>query len=162
MLFSSIKNTLQELVKLLNSISENDYNAPCDALSNASIGGHTRHIIEMFQCLIYQFDSGIINYDLRNRDFAIETQPEIAVACIEGILKNMNKSNKDLILQTTIEGSPINIPTNYFRELYYNLDHCIHHQALIKVAIFSSNCFEVDSNFGVAKSTIEYRKQCAQ
>jgi hypothetical protein len=77
-------------------------------------------------------------------------------------LANVEKQNKELVLTTFLDGKQISIPTNFFRELYYNLDHCIHHQALIKVAINLSNCIEVDENFGVAKSTIEYRKQCVQ
>jgi hypothetical protein len=41
------------------------------------------------------------------------------------------------------------------------LEHCIHHQALIKVAVLQSAIF-CEWKFGVARSTIEYRKQCAQ
>jgi hypothetical protein len=51
--------------------------------------------------------------------------------------------------------------SNYFRELLYNLEHCIHHQALIKVAILQCETVTID-NFGVDQTTIEYRNQCAQ
>jgi hypothetical protein len=54
------------------------------------------------------------------------------------------------------------IESNYQRELLYNLEHCIHHQAMIKVAIIQSSLVAIDENFGVARSTIEYKKQCAQ
>jgi hypothetical protein len=162
MIFNSLKNTLQELVSLLETISIEDYTSSCKALSNATIGEHTRHIVEMFECLLFQYDSGSINYDLRNRDFEIQTQPSSALNAIKNILENVEKQNKELVLTTFLDGKQISIPTNFFRELYYNLDHCIHHQALIKVAINLSNCIEVDENFGVAKSTIEYRKQCVQ
>ncbi len=56
----------------------------------------------------------------------------------------------------------VSIQTNYFRELLYNLEHCIHHQALIKVAVFQLENIKVTENFGIAPSTIEYKKQCAQ
>ena len=61
-----------------------------------------------------------------------------------------------------MDGEELLIQSNYERELLYNLEHCIHHQALIKVAIIQSNSVAIDENFGVARSTIEYRKQCAQ
>jgi hypothetical protein len=47
------------------------------------------------------------------------------------------------------------------RELLYNLEHCIHHQALIKVAVLESDTIFVNENFGVARSTLNIEK-CAQ
>ena len=49
MLLPSIHHSLQELNDLLAQISDADYAHPCHELSNATIGEHTRHIIEMFQ-----------------------------------------------------------------------------------------------------------------
>ena len=51
MLLSSINNNLKELIDLLHQLSNEEYSKPCPQLSNASIGEHTRHIIELFQCL---------------------------------------------------------------------------------------------------------------
>ena len=67
-----------------------------------------------------------------------------------------------MTLRQVIDGEELRIDSNYFRELLYNLEHCIHHQALIKVAILQLGHLHVNENFGVARSTIEYRKQCAQ
>jgi hypothetical protein len=59
-----------------------------------------------------------------------------------------------------INDKEIFIDSNYFRELLYNLEHCIHHQALIKVVVLQSSfTVLIDS---VASSTIEYRNRCAQ
>ena len=143
-------------------LSDDDYTRPCSGLSGSTIGEHTRHIIEMFQCLDNQYDSETINYDLRQRDYEIQTNATSAQNAIVEILNRLNKSNKNLELQQTIEGEAISINTNYFRELVYNLEHCIHHQALIKVALLQLENITIDENFGVARSTIEYRKQCAQ
>ena len=66
------------------------------------------------------------------------------------------------MLQQIVDGEELNIESNYFRELLYNLEHCIHHQALIKVAVLQLEHLQIDQDFGVARSTIEYRKQCAQ
>jgi hypothetical protein len=35
-------------------------------------------------------------------------------------------------LQQIVDGEEIRVESNYLRELLYNLEHCIHHQALIK------------------------------
>jgi hypothetical protein len=162
MLIPAIYKTLTELSGLLTQLSDDDYCCPCHELSNATIGEHTRHIIEMFQCLENQFESGIINYDNRKRDYTIQTKTVFAKECIATILNQVDKENKELQLQQIVDGEELLIQSNYQRELLYNLEHCIHHQALIKVAIIQSNSVAIDENFGVARSTIEYRKQCAQ
>lgn len=162
MLIPSLNKTLNELVSLLNQISNDDFTSPCKGLSNSTIGEHTRHIIEMFQCLENQFESGVVNYDNRNRDYRIQTDTDFALQCIEDIKSKLVKENKNLVLQQIVDGEELNIESNYFRELLYNLEHCIHHQALIKVAVLQLEHLQIDEDFGVARSTIEYRKQCAQ
>jgi hypothetical protein len=162
MLIPAINKTLLELSDLVSQLSDNDYCFPCYDLSNATIGEHTRHIIELFQCLENQYENGIINYDNRNRDYLIQTNTAFAKECIESVLNQIDKPNKNLQLQQIVDGEELLIESNYHRELLYNLEHCIHHQALIKVAIIQSAIIEIDENFGVARSTIEYRKQCAQ
>lgn len=162
MLTNSVHTTLTELSNLLLQLSNKDYSAPCEELGNSTIGQHTRHIIELFQCLQNQYESGTINYDNRLRDHGIQTDTDKARTAIALILNSMPKPNKDLVLQQVIDEIEITIESNYLRELLYNLEHCIHHQALIKVAVLQLKHLEVDENFGVARSTIEYRKQCAQ
>lgn len=162
MLISSIKNNLDELIVLLKQLSNEEYSRPCSQLSDASIGEHTRHIIEMFQCLESQYESGIINYDLRLRNILIQTDTDFAIQGIMKIQLNLDKQNKNIVLHQQIENNKITTETNYFRELLYNFEHCIHHQALIKVAIIQYDTIVIDENFGVARSTIEYRKQCVQ
>ena len=158
----SIQYTLKEWSDLLAQLSKEDYTSPCYGLSNATIAEHTRHIIEMFQCLENQFENGIINYDMRKRDYQIQTDANFAIESINTILNQLNKSNKNLQLQQIVDGEELLIDSNYNRELLYNLEHCIHHQALIKVAIIQMDHIQIDDNFGVARSTIEYKKQCAQ
>ncbi|RTY93028.1 DinB family protein [Flavobacterium sp. RSP46] len=162
MLLPSINNSLNELIDLLNQLSQKEYSNSCAELSNATIGEHTRHILEMFQCLENQYNSGIVNYDKRERNARIQTDTTFAIENIVLIQQNLNKKNKNIELLQVIDGEEIRIESNYFRELLYNLEHCIHHQALIKVAILQCETVIIDPNFGVARSTIEYRNQCAQ
>lgn len=162
MLIPSINNSLNELIDLLRQLSQNEYSNSCAELSNATIGEHTRHIIEMFQCLENQYDLGIVNYDKRERNNCIQTDTVFAIENIVLIQQNLEKENKDIELLQIIDGEEIRIESNYFRELLYNLEHCIHHQALIKVAILQCETVKLDPNFGVARSTIEYRNKCAQ
>lgn len=162
MLISSINNCLDELVGLLHQLSEEEYSESCFELSGATIGEHIRHIAETFQCLNKNYDSGFVNYDERERNVLIQTNKNFAVQIITAIQNNLNKENKILKLQQIIDGAVVKIESNYYRELLYNLEHCIHHQALIKVAVLKNKNIVIDSNFGVARSTIEYRNKCVQ
>ncbi len=162
MILSSINNNLDELIRLLQQLSNEEYSNPCVQLSNSSIGEHTRHIIELFQCLENQYESGVINYDQRQRNILIQTNTDFAIEKIVAIQNNLDKENKNILLQQKIDGNEIQTESNYYRELLYNFEHSIHHQALIKVAILQYTTITIDENFGVARSTIEYRNQCAQ
>ena len=162
MKFSPVTKSLDELKALLVQLSDADYVKPIANLSNSSIGQHTRHIIELLQCLINAYETGILNYDNRERNKAIENNRVNALNAMDHIIAHFQKENKQLQLYQCIDGSQLSIETNYYRELIYNLEHCIHHQALIKVALFDIKNVQVHENFGVAQSTIEYKKQCAQ
>lgn len=162
MLTISVHKTLTELSDLLSQLSNDDYTYPCEELSSSTIGEHTRHIIELFQCLLNQYGSGTINYDNRLRDYGIQTNTNKAQMAIAAIIYSMPKPDKNLVLQQVIDEIEVTIESNFHRELLYNLEHCIHHQALIKVAVLQLKHLQIDENFGVARSTIEYRKQCVQ
>jgi hypothetical protein len=162
MLLPSVYNCLEELVVLIDQLSYDEYTQQCLQLSNATIGEHARHIIEMFQCLEQFYDAGIVNYDLRQRNNDIQTDTAFAIKCIQTIQNNLDKPNKEIELRQVIEREQISITSNYYRELLYNLEHCIHHQALLKVALFPLKNISIATDFGVASSTTAYRKTCVQ
>ncbi len=85
-----------------------------------------------------------------------------AIFILEQQLTQIDKQNKELSLYHNCFSVTETLLTNYFRELLYNLEHSIHHQALIKVALFNSTHIKISESFGVAPSTLEYRKQCVQ
>ena len=162
MLVQIVKQNLIENITLLHQLTNEVLTLPFPELSNATIGEHMRHIIELFGCLLENYEYGLINYDDRKRDLLLQTDKNEAIAIIEKYLLEIDKPNKPLSLTHNCFSSIELLQTNYFRELIYNLEHSIHHQALIKVALHSLPHIKIPSSFGVAPSTLEYRKQCAQ
>ena len=161
--FNKSIESLSSLVDVLLQLSGNDsYSAPCSALSNATIGEHSRHIIELYQCLLAGYLAGEINYDDRKRNTLFENDIAAAVGAIKEIQLNLEKSDKVVNIFCETNDSSVCIESNYYREVLYNLEHCIHHQALIKVALLSIKDLEIADGFGVAPSTLQYLKQCAQ
>jgi hypothetical protein len=58
----------------------------------------------------------------------------------------------------TDSGQNISMKSSFYRELAYNIEHAIHHMALLKVAInHSFSYITVPESFGVASSTVRYR-----
>ncbi|TAE13100.1 MAG: DinB family protein [Bacteroidetes bacterium] len=157
----TIQNTLQELVELLLQLDELAYTRPVNALSHATIGQHTRHIIELFQCLLQGYEAGKVHYDKRKRDKNLENHTTYAIEALAEIQQSIYQKDKPITLYSTFGEAEQAITSFYFRELLYNLEHCIHHQALIKVALFDMPHIHISDTFGVAPSTIQYRLQYA-
>lgn len=158
-----ISSVLNELVDVITQMSNEEYAKYSVNLSGSTIGQHTRHIIELFQCLNDGYNGGTVNYENRKRDMRIETDRNIAILCIEDILGNIYKEDKQLTLEAEFGSKTmISVSSCYNRELIYNLEHTIHHMALMRVGINELTSIIVSEKFGVAPSTIEYRRKCAQ
>ncbi|MDH3651116.1 MAG: hypothetical protein OEQ53_15620, partial [Saprospiraceae bacterium] len=55
---------------------------------------------------------------------------------------------------------PQGVPSNVARELLYNLEHLIHHLAIIRIAMREVEPdVELGAHFGVAPSTLLYRAE---
>ncbi len=158
LIYLKINKQLEDIKSLLIAIDKEDYTNKIIALGDSSIGQHVRHIIEIFYSLTNFHDSGEINYDKRDRDIRIETNPSFAIENLDFIIKNMIKADKDLVLIVEDCEKQDLVKTNYKRELHYNLEHTIHHMALIKVALSLMEINLTDDCFGLAYATIEYRK----
>lgn len=161
----AVNNVFAQLGSTLELISNEEYSKPCSTLFKNTIGQHVRHIIELFQCLENGYDEGLVNYEKRKRDTAIETDKELARTILLQIHSNLERPDKELILEACYDEhstNSIRIHTNYYREIAYNLEHTIHHMALIRVGINEVSKIELPEEFGVASSTVKYRRQCAQ
>jgi uncharacterized damage-inducible protein DinB len=161
----AVHHVFLQLSDSLNQLDRDQYNYSCKNLSGNTIGQHVRHIIELFQCLETGYQIGEVDYEKRKRDKHIETDKIFASVLLQEIIQQIKKENKALSLLTYYDdlvAEPERIPSNYFREITYNLEHTIHHMALIRVGLREIGDIPVDENYGVATSTIKYLQQCAQ
>jgi uncharacterized damage-inducible protein DinB len=120
-----------------------------------------RHIVEFYQCLLLGYDQGTVIYDKRKRDKAIETDVRTAADAINSIIDSIDRTDKTLVLEYELNKEKIILQSTYSRELMHNLDHSIHHMALIKIAVNELTTIKLSDNFGVAPATIQYREECA-
>lgn len=154
---------LWQIKKLICQMKEEDYSKKLIVLSGSSIGQHLRHILELYQCLLDGSISNEVNYDNRKRDFKLENDPAFALNFIEEITDKLTHLEGDKMLTlfgsfTADSDNNTAILTSFYRELAYNLEHSIHHQALIKIGLSAMGLsYLVDSDFGVATATIKYQ-----
>ena len=151
-----LNNTLENIIDFLNVLSAEQFGQPIELLQ-ASIGEHTRHCIEMIAELYKNYGSGCICYDNRQRDYLLQTDKNAAIAAIEQLQKHAFFENKALTIVQKFEGQEVSLNTDFERELAFNIEHCIHHQALIKVAAQLLKVEIKDECFGIAHSTVAYK-----
>jgi uncharacterized damage-inducible protein DinB len=165
---TSCKANLQEIRQLIAAMREEQYKYKSKLLSGATIGQHVRHILEFYLCLINGQDKGAVNYDKRERNLELETNPAFAIFIIENICSKIDSlaDKTNVFLEgvfPSAEEIVESITTSVNRELVYCLEHSIHHQALIKIALIEQRIDNlIHQNFGVAPGTIKYRETCAQ
>ncbi len=163
MLQASATELLSQLKEIIRNCKEEDFSRQLPVLSNSTFGQHVRHTLEFFLCLFDAKNDGLINYDNRKHDKFIETDSTLAISVIESIQEFLSTQSEDFPVSfeanyTLREGELEKMPSSFNRELAYNIEHAIHHMALLKVAVKQSlNYIQIPENFGVATSTIRYQ-----
>lgn len=162
----AVHSVFGQLEASLCQLTPREYAHPCHTLSGNTIGQHVRHIIELFQALENGYAQGIVNYEKRKRDKFLENDRDLACSWLQRIKAELDRPDKSLLLEACYDdpaGIPVTMSTNYHREIAYNLEHTIHHMALIRIGITEINSSLVlPEDYGIASATMKYRRQCAQ
>ena len=169
-LINTTENILVSLKACLEQLDNEQFTKPLSIYSGSTHGQHTRHIIEFYQCLLQQCQSGEVNYDTRIRNLAIENHISVANAAIDEIIAKLKTEQypETFTLAFSYDGKDASIiskvETNFDRELVYNIEHAVHHMAILKMGIKSDlPAVEFPAEFGVASSTTRYKQTtCAQ
>ena len=150
--------SLNHLADVLRKIDFADYQQKLPVLNNSSIGMHFRHVLEFYDLLL-QSESELC-YDDRPRRYSIENNTGQALAFLESIKTNLEELQEDrnLVLSAGYDAdtdTKTQVKTTLSRELAYNLEHCIHHMALIRIGLqhLDSN-WDLPDSFGIAPSTL--------
>jgi hypothetical protein len=109
-----------------------------------------------------------INYDARQRNLALESNPVYASQICESLrsLIEGNSDDQDMVLVMDYgKDDQAKVRTTYFRELAYNIEHAVHHFAIIAIAVKNElKHIRLAENFGIAYSTVKFQEsqKCAQ
>jgi uncharacterized damage-inducible protein DinB len=155
---------LHQISDLTARLSDAEYTTGLGLLHGNTLGKHVRHIIEFFEILIVGSSSGVINYDKRKHASEFEISRAAALQKLQQLARDVEKiaNDKEVHLEVSYvdtDASAVMIKSSVERELAYNIEHTIHHMAIIKIAIQTVYpAIEVDRNFGLAYSTVRYQK----
>ena len=153
---------LSQLKAIAISLSDDDFSKPIGILSNSSIGAHNRHSLEFFQMLKNGIENGLISYDKRIHNKELEYNTKLFSDEVENIvsfLQNLN-TDKEISLEVSYPLNDIYEITNSTvqREIVYNIEHLVHHMAIIKIGITQEfPDISLPENFGVAQSTVVHK-----
>lgn len=154
---------LQQGSDLVASLTPESYSQRVPLVFNASVGGHYRHCLDHFLCLLGGFESGLVDYDHRERNRRLEEDPDFAIEATGQLLERLKLVvPQQLILPVwarcevsyTRGDSPQTYST-FGRELVYAIAHGIHHFAMISVIARLQN-LSLPPEFGIAPSTVAH------
>lgn len=156
---------LDQLIYLLEHLTNDEYSKTLTVLHDNSIGQHMRHTIEFMNCLMAGAPLGSVNYDERERDVFLESNTLEALSAITKLKERIKQIKSNQVLMLIRQGYDLNsekkheVETNLYRELIYNIEHAVHHMALIKIGLNEiKSGLELPEDFGVASSTMKFRQ----
>ena len=158
------KSILQQIFEMMSQLSADEYSAELELLNGNSIGKHVRHVLEFFEILTKGAGIGLINYDQRSHSPIFETDVKKTLIRVNQLKDEVAQlaMGKEVFLEVSYARSDdevVKIKSSVERELAYNIEHAIHHMAIMKIAI--QTVFPnvtLPDNFGVAYSTVRYQQ----
>lgn len=152
---------VRRCLEALEAVSQDEYAAQIPEFG--TIGSHVRHIIDHFACFCAGYETGVADYDARERDETVETSLDTGRVRLEAALdtlQNIGASSEDgpfRIRQLACPGgAPITLQSTLERELLFLSGHTIHHLAMMLLIANSLNV-PVPTELGLAFSTQAYR-----
>lgn len=157
-MIKAIENNLLRGVKLLNSITDTQYNDQSVAPYHSSIGGHIRHILDIFDCIFEGISTKKIDLAARKRNAMVEQYTVHGLLYFEIIIKKLHTLeayNLDEIYEVKDNLGMGEVVANYTlaSALIQAHSHAIHHFASIGYIIAQLNIELPDADFGFNPTT---------
>jgi uncharacterized damage-inducible protein DinB len=138
-LLKGCSHCLQQCEDLVSRLDANDYAQSWEGSS--SIGSHIRHILDRFHSFFTGLPCRCVDYDVRNREKAIESSANSARSAIASVsrrireLDSIKLSGQAILVRETVYhyDAPIEISSTVERELMGLVTHSTHHLAIISM-----------------------------
>lgn len=167
---TALSTALGQLAALLEALSDPQYADASPTAFSSSVGNHVRHCLDHVEALLVGAESGMIDYDARERGTPIETDRSAALAAVRRYQRQLRTlpptpQTMPIRLTTLLDSAaqPAVVTSTLGREFAFVLSHTIHHSALIG-ALARTLGVEPPRYFGYAPATIAHLAQppCAR
>lgn len=158
---------LAQGIDVISGISESLYRNNTGEHFSSGVGKHFRHVLD-FYTRLFSGESDGVDYDKRQRDPRMESDPLYAIEVARKIVKELEslKPSADqrsitVRVETCAEdGVGLDTMSSVERELAFLSSHTVHHYAIIKL-LLALQGHKTEPEFGVAPSTLRYEKSLA-
>lgn len=146
--------------QFLQTVTSLSYQKVLTPYFTSSSGEHMRHILDHFMSLMLGHESGLVDYDLRNRKSNIESDHKHALLQLQAIKKwilslddNTLKNNINIKTEVSVHKKhSVLVASNFARELIFVTSHAVHHFSIISIAMQLQD-LSIDECFGIAPAT---------
>ena len=157
-MISAIEKNLYRGIQLLKYISDEEYSNTTIAPYYSSIGGHMRHILDVFDCIFEGLESDSINLIDRKRNELAENYTAQGIAYFDIIvekLQTLKGKDFDKIVKVTDDLGLGVVTVNYTLSglLIQAHSHAIHHFASVGYVISQLGIQLPDNDFGFNPTT---------
>ena len=158
-MINAIEKNLLRGVKLLNSLTDEQYSDTSVAPYYSSIGGHMRHVLDVFSCIFKGLEAKKgVDLTARERNTNAEQYTKYGLAYFESILSKIAKLNEtdfDTIISVCDDLGCGKVTANYTlgSALIQAHSHAIHHFASIGYIIANLGIELPDADFGYNPTT---------
>lgn len=160
-LLSGCTLCLEQCAQVLAAVSASDY---CRrAGDTASVGAHTRHILDRYHCFLSGLTGDCIDYDARQRDPALETHLEAARFSLGSLRRRLEAawlaedSARPIQVRERVDQRlpPPDVSSTPAREMLALVSHSIHHLAIIAL-LMKARGYTLPAHIGKAPSTLAF------
>ena len=154
--------TLASASQLIEQLPKDKYNHIESPYFESCLGKHMRHILDHYLCFQRDLDSGVIDYEQRQRQTQLETDKDYALVVIQQLdrfLLDLEQAHTEDRAIKVLLCNDVSLPlgeatdSSIRRELQFLQGHSVHHFALI-AAMLRFYGITVSREFGIAPSTL--------
>ncbi len=155
---------LDELRELVGRLDRDRYATTGGLPVTSGPGGHVRHVLDAYDCLLRGIGQRRVDFTARERDERTATDPEFACCRIALTAKALQAigvpASTPLVVRAEDTASDPWVGSSVGRELQSLLSHTIHHLALVAL-VLRLRGVEPGETVGVAPSTLAYWKKAS-
>lgn len=150
---------LEDLAAVVDSLTEAQYTDSAIPGVSGSVGGHVRHCLDHVRALERAIESGVVDYDARERDTPIEADRPLAWSLLLSARRRLaaipaSVLARPVVVRTRMHTAmePAEVLSTLEREVSFVIAHTIHHCATIAV-LAGVTPERLPRRFGIAPST---------